>query len=60
MEKTSKELANRIENSMSASFWLKKAIVTAQGRDPVDMVRDAELLLLYCKQRLAEVQKGIY
>lgn len=48
------QLAREIEESRSASFWLKKAISAAHTRDVVDALNDAETLLTYCKLRAVE------
>ena len=54
----SSEMQRAIESDMSASFWLKKAIVTAEGRDPFDALCDAETLVQYCTLRLDEIRFG--
>ena len=58
MEMKSTDLQRSIETDMSASFWLKKAIVTAEGRDPLDALRDAETLQMYCQLRMDEIRFG--
>lgn len=50
----STEYKRNVENDQSASFWLKKALVTAEGRDVLDALADAEQLLEYCQQRAIE------
>ncbi len=42
-----------ILNDPSASFWLKDALRSALQRDPVDAVRDAELLAVVLANRSA-------
>lgn len=45
----------------AASTWLKHALSTALRRDPVDAVKDAQVLLWVLDERLAEIlppQKG--
>lgn len=51
---TSQQFASIIEQSKAHSYWLKKAIVTAQGRDICDMHADTEALLKYCEMRSVE------
>ena len=48
------QIKARIEADHAASFWLKKAIITAEGRDCLDALGDAEFLLTYCQQRAYE------
>lgn len=48
--------AERIINSLGASFWLRDALAAMLRRDPVDAVNDAETLLAILQQRLAELQ----
>lgn len=50
----SEEYRRKVESDPSASFWLKKALVTADGRDVLDALADAEQLLEYCQQRAIE------
>lgn len=47
------------ESDFSSSFWLKKAIVTAEGRDVLDALNDAEALLTYCQQRAYEATHAV-
>jgi len=54
----STDLQQSIESDVSASFWLKKALVTAESRDPLDALRDAETLQMYCQLRLDEIRFG--
>ena len=51
---TSQELKQLTEADKSVSFWLKKAIVTAEGRDVLDALDDAQTLLVYCQARAKE------
>lgn len=51
---TANEFKREVERDPAESFWLKKALVTAEGRDPIDAMNDAETLLFFCKLRLAE------
>ena len=50
----SEQVKRTIENSHSASFWLKKAVVTAEGRDVLDALYDAQALLEFCRARAVE------
>lgn len=50
----SEQYRRNVEADPGASFWLKKALVTAEGRDVVDMLSDAEQLLQYVQQRAIE------
>jgi hypothetical protein len=48
-----KEMAAKIAADRAASYWLKAAVMAANQRDPVDALRDAEILLAFCNARLA-------
>mgnify|MGYP000679774516 CR=1 FL=1 len=52
------DLADRLINEPDCSAWLRGAIVRALGRNPVDAVSDAEVLLSILSARLEEVQGG--
>ena len=56
-----KQFQSEVEQDKAASFWLKKAICTAEGRDVLDAMIDAEALLAYCKLRCVEsgIKPGI-
>ena len=41
-----------------ASYWLKDALTSALGRDPVDAVMDAELLAAVLADRTAALLHG--
>lgn len=45
-------MCEAILDDRAVSFWLKNALRSAIDRDPVDAVRDAELLVLALKERL--------
>lgn len=44
-------------NSPASSYWLKEAIQALGKRDPVDALRDAELLVTICKEHLQAIPK---
>jgi hypothetical protein len=44
-----KTLTRQILNDPSTHFWLKSAIETALTKNPVDAIRDAEILLAILK-----------
>ena len=50
------DLADRLISEPDCSAWLRGAIVRALGRDPVDAVADAEILLSVLSARLEEIQ----
>ena len=52
------DLADRLIAEPDCSVWLRGAIVRALGRDPVDAVADAEILLSVLSARLEEIQGG--
>jgi hypothetical protein len=52
------DLADRLIGEPDCSAWLRGAIVRALGRDPVDAVADAEILLSVLSARLEEIQGG--
>jgi len=52
------DLADRLISEPDCSTWLRGAIVRALGRDPVDAVADAEILLSILSARLEEIQGG--
>ena len=52
------DLADRLIAEPDCSIWLRGAIVRALGRDPVDAVADAEILLSVLSARLEEIQGG--
>jgi hypothetical protein len=45
-----------ILNDAAASVWLKEALRAALQRDPMDAVRDAELLVAVLARRCATLQ----
>lgn len=55
---TYEEMKAKIAGSMTASFWMKGATAALDKRDPVDAIKDVEVLLELCKKRL-EAPKGI-
>lgn len=50
--------ADDILNRQDTSYWLKNAIKTALQRDPVDAVKDAELLTEILRQRCEAILRG--
>lgn len=44
-------LKEQILGDASASYWLKGAIVALDKRDPLDALRDAEVLVMVLKDR---------
>lgn len=48
-------LAEQILDDRSTSFWLTEALRSALRRDPVDAVRDAELLFKALDERFDEI-----
>lgn len=50
----SDQIAKYYEESPSASYFVKKAIKAAAGRDVLDALNDAEALLAFCKLRAQE------
>lgn len=48
------EMKKRIMESMSAHYCLKEWIERASEKDPVDALRNAEVLVQYCKLRVSE------
>ena len=44
-----------IEHSPSVHFCLKRAWAEFKTKDPVDACRNAQILLIACEERLAEV-----
>lgn len=45
----------RILNDPSVSFWVKSAFRESVKRDPVDALRDAELLTVMLAENLREI-----
>ena len=52
------DLAGRLICEPDCSGWLRTAIIGALGRNPVDAVADAEILLSILSARLEEIQGG--
>ena len=52
------DLAGRLICEPDCSKWLRIAIIGALGRNPVDAVADAEILLSVLSARLEEIQGG--
>jgi HEAT repeat protein len=52
------DLADRLISEPDCSTWLRGAVIRALGRDPVDAVADAEILLSILSARLEEIQGG--
>lgn len=38
------------------SFWIKKAVQELDDRDPVDALRDVEILKSFLEEKLADIQ----
>lgn len=49
-------LIRQIRDSHSTSYWLSNALESAELRDPVDVLNDAEALVNLFKARLEEMQ----
>jgi hypothetical protein len=49
-------LIRTIRDSHSTSYWLSNALESAELRDPVDVLNDAETLVNLFKARLEEMQ----
>ena len=52
---TTNQQINAILGDPSASFWVKDAIKTLLGRDPVDAANDAEVLSMVFQARADEI-----
>lgn len=52
MRSSYQEIKNCIAVDLSASYWLKNAIQALDKRDPVDALKDAEVLLEAQRARL--------
>ena len=48
-------LEQELQYDPSASFWLKEQLEVTKGRDIVDAITDAELLVLVLKSRLGSL-----
>ncbi len=46
-------MIDEILSDFSASYWLKNALQSALSRDPVDALRDAEILVIALRERVA-------
>ena len=42
----------RVAKDPSTSYWLKEQIASSSDRDPVDALRDAEILVNILRQRV--------
>lgn len=60
MTMTSEEMAKIISKDPAASYWLKQAVKGLSGRDIVDALKDAEVLLKYAQLRWDEVSVEKY
>lgn len=49
-------LEQKLQYDPSASFWLKEQLEVTKGRDIVDAITDAELLVLVLKSRLESLE----
>ncbi|WP_197487265.1 hypothetical protein [Pseudoalteromonas sp. MQS005] len=50
-------LEQELQYDPSASFWLKEQLEVTKGRDIVDSITDAELLVLVLKSRLESLEQ---
>lgn len=50
-------LEQELQDDPSASFWLKEQLEVTKGRDIVDTITDAELLVLVLKSRLESLEQ---
>jgi hypothetical protein len=50
-------LEQELQDDPSASFWLKEQLEVTKGRDIVDAITDAELLVLVLKSRLESLEQ---
>lgn len=50
-------LEQELQYDPSASFWLKEQLEVTKGRDIVDAITDAELLVLVLKSRLESLEQ---
>ncbi len=48
----------RTLNDPSASYWLKKTMLEAMRRDPVDSAKDAEVLAALLRARAEAMMRG--
>lgn len=48
-------MIDEILADFTASFWLKNALQSALSRDPLDAVRDAEVLVIALRERCNEM-----
>jgi hypothetical protein len=48
--------ADEVLADPAASDWLKRSLLSALKRDPVDAISDAEALLLVLRRRVAAIQ----
>lgn len=55
MKKSRAQLRNIIMDSVSASYWLKRAVQAMDRRDPVDSLNDAKMLVEYLESRCSEL-----
>ncbi len=49
-EADSKEMLETIKHSSLVSYWLKETVKSAMQRDPVDALKDAEVLVRLLKK----------
>lgn len=50
-------LEQELQYDPTASFWLKEQLEVTKGRDIVDAITDAELLVLVLKSRLESLEQ---
>lgn len=50
-------LEQELQHDPTASFWLKEQLEVTKGRDIVDAITDAELLVLVLKSRLESLEQ---
>ena len=53
------QMLSKILGDFAASRWLRKAAADQITRDPVDSLRDAEMLVELCRQRWREVDARV-
>lgn len=50
------ELFQRVQRDEGTSYYLKSALQQLVRRDPVDALRDAEIMHEFCRKQLDEIQ----
>ncbi len=54
---TYNEMVRQITLAFSTSYWLKAQLLELQNRDPLDALKDADILAQVCKVRVDELMK---